>query len=176
VARERKEQIKISVPPEVRVALEEVAAKAGRSISSAALLLLWDSLNMRRALDAPTFALMRNFGGLANDIAATSGGVFWHENALVRAALVEAISAWLEETKPGNDKKPAPPDYEPRAVGGTVARMRLRNRQTAEAIESKIVASRAEIRAETARAEEVAKKLEALMKAKSKSRKKPKDK
>jgi len=62
---------------------------------------------------------------------------------------------WLESIKPSSGGKTVPPDYEPRAVGATVARMRMIN-------PAEMARMTKDVRQATAGVESIDKKLEGL--------------
>jgi hypothetical protein len=126
MVRERKQQIKIALTDDTREALELLASQTGGSLAAEVRNFVVYGLYCWRAFDQKTNQLSSDLAVLASDVAAVSNGVTWHEHPAVHAALAEAIAVWLEFIKPSTSEKTVPPDYEPCAVGATVARMRMR--------------------------------------------------
>jgi hypothetical protein len=125
MVRERKQQIKIALSDDTRAALELLASKTGSSLAAEVRDLVSLGLHRQLNFDQKTNGLAHEVTILARDVAAVSNGVAWHEHPAVHAALAEAIAVAMASVKPSSSEKSLPPDYEPRAVGATVARMRM---------------------------------------------------
>jgi hypothetical protein len=124
MARERQKQFKVGLSAEMRQELEQLANKSGRSIADEIRTRVFRDVHSERSFDWATRTLMGDIGHLAREIEMAIGGP-WHERPIAYAALVEAISVWLEDLKPqGRPDKEFTPNLDPRTVGQTIARVR----------------------------------------------------
>jgi hypothetical protein len=130
MARERKRQVKVGMGDKMRVQLETLARKSGRSLADEIRYRIGRSLLEEQLFDDATQVLALRIGQLANDVATVSG-IPWHQHPAARAVLAEAITAWLEGIEPSRSDQFIPPeleksDYNPRNIGRAIARMRRR--------------------------------------------------
>jgi hypothetical protein len=123
-------QFNIRLSDEMRETLEKIAAPIGRSAADEIRARLNDSLWYDEFFGADTLILADAIGNLARALRTVSGGIQWHEHPAVCDALIAAINVWMEDEAnrpPPNDKVTLPPDFDPRSVGRTIARLQVEN-------------------------------------------------
>jgi hypothetical protein len=155
----RKQQLNVALDQNTRRLLESIAEDSQRSVADeirqrVERTLLQDSLLRGRGRDAE--AVIRNYlermlreeeqygqatlelgwdiMELAHDVR-FSDQVGWSMHSMVHAALVEAVTTWLNAIKPSPDEddksvteQMKQQDYNPQTLGRTVAQLRIRNR------------------------------------------------
>jgi hypothetical protein len=123
-------QFNIRLSDEMRETLEKIASPLGRSAADEIRARLRDSLWQDKFFGAETLCLADAIGSLARALRTVSGGIQWYEHPAVYDALIAAINVWMEDetNRPQpNDKVTLPPDFDPRSVGRTVARLQVEN-------------------------------------------------